>query len=177
VGKFGRIVSTFDGGAGTVGQEYGTYPDSGWVIEVDRSDPARALYGVHALEAESEFYVWAVGQLGTILHQAPPPSAPDVICVLSGGQSKSASGDVYLDWASVGLADYYEVYRDTTIFFSSESVVLLDTTSASEYLDAGVVGDTGTNYYYLLKTVDGKGFKSLDSNMVGIFDRFLLGGL
>jgi photosystem II stability/assembly factor-like uncharacterized protein len=174
VGKYGRIASTFDGGAGTVGGQYGTYPDSGWVIEVDHSSPIRNLYGAHAMEVAGRYYVWAVGQLGTIKYQASPPPAPDVICILSGGQNKSASGDVYLDWASVESADYYEIYRDTTVFFSADSAALLDTTSASEYLDAGVVGDTGTHYYYLLKANDGWGFKSSDSNMVGVFDQFLV---
>jgi photosystem II stability/assembly factor-like uncharacterized protein len=177
VGKYGRIVSTFDGGAGTVGGEYGTYPDSGWVMEVDRSDPTRNLRGLHAVTQDSKFYVWATGQLGTILHQATPPPPPTMVCILSGGQNKSSSGDISLDWENISTADYYEVYRDTTSSFSSESVALLDTTSASEYLDPGVVGDTATNYYYLLKTVDVRGFKSGDSNVAGEFDKFILGGL
>ena len=44
-------------------------------------------------------------------------------------------------------------------------------------LDVGAVGDTATNYYYLLKTVDVRGFKAGDSNMAGEFDKFIIGGL
>lgn len=44
-------------------------------------------------------------------------------------------------------------------------------------LDPGAVGDTATNCYYLLKTVDTRGFKSADSNITGEFDKFIIGGL
>jgi len=68
----------------------------------------------------------------------------------------------------------YEVYRDTLHDFTPGPATLLDTTSSSDYLDdLSGVGDTGLNYYYIVKAKGTPGYISNTSNIVGDFDRAL----
>jgi hypothetical protein len=77
--------------------------------------------------------------------------------------TKSA-GDVHLQWTGESIAQYYVIYRNS----DSLDVVA---TPGTDYLDAGAVGDTGTNYYYVVQARYTVG-KS-DSREVGEFDKSL----
>jgi hypothetical protein len=67
------------------------------------------------------------------------------------GPPKNSSGNLYLDWADVSQAQDYLIYRSTHI---ESTFPFLDSTAAatSNYTDVGVVGNTGTHYYYLFHT-------------------------
>jgi hypothetical protein len=94
---------------------------------------------------------------------------PEVMPSLS-GPLKNSSGNLYFDWADVSQAMDYLIYRSTDI---QSTFPLLDSTAAgtSNYTDLGVVGDTGTHYYYLFHTrhQDG-GVYDKTSKAVGEFD-------
>jgi hypothetical protein len=78
-------------------------------------------------------------------------------------------------WQGPGAKDVtgYEVYRDTLTDFLPSAATLLDTTSNSYYLDElSGVGDTGLNYYYIVKAMGTPGYTS-KSAIVGEFDRDL----
>jgi hypothetical protein len=94
----------------------------------------------------------------------------DLSATLSGGEAKSGSGDVYLQWTSAG-ADYYVIYRgsDPTVAGDSLAMVTSPTTS---YLDEGAVGSTATNYYYVVQA-RWLGALPTNSKKVGEFDRDL----
>jgi len=81
-------------------------------------------------------------------------------------------GALYFDWADVGQAGRYLIYRQTGP--SAAVPVLYDSTIVSEYTDGGAVGDTAVQYHYRFRTVhqDGTGYDKL-SREVGEFDRFL----
>jgi hypothetical protein len=97
---------------------------------------------------------------------------PEALPSLS-GPSKNSSGNLYLDWADVSQAKDYLIYRGTDI---DSPFPFLDSTAAatSNYTDMGVVGDTGTSYYYLFNTrhQDG-GVYDKTSKAIGEFDRAL----
>jgi hypothetical protein len=83
--------------------------------------------------------------------------------------AKSSSGDMYLIWteycAQEGF-DRFVVYRSTVPDVKGDSLL---GTYDNWYLDPGVVGTVGTNYYYIVEVVDGVGGR-YDSNQVGEFD-------
>lgn len=109
-----------------------------------------------------------------------PKAVDDLSATLSDGSSKSSSGDIYLQWSAVTLnlndhpvwVDRYRVYRDTTV--EDAGSTLIDSTEDLFYLDTtGVVGDTGTHYYYSVTAVSVTK-ESDDSDPVGEFDRTLI---
>jgi len=74
-----------------------------------------------------------------------------------------------LSWtASPGVAAYL-LYRDTVPYFTPTDPPY-HTTSDLSYDDAGALGDTVTNYYYLIKSACDNGFQSAASNRVGEYD-------
>jgi len=88
--------------------------------------------------------------------------------------SELAESDIFLHWTepnSEGAVSYYVVYRSSDPEAAGDS--LAGTTDAN-YTDVGAAGDTGTNYYYTVKAVDGGGLKSGESNKVGEFDSNLI---
>jgi hypothetical protein len=114
---------------------------------------------------------------GYFLDVVPKP-VDDLTATLSGGNAKSDSGDVHLEWSAVTLnlndhpvwVDRYKVYRDTT---SDEAgTTLIDSTTELFYLDSGVVGSTVRHYYYTVKAVSVTK-ESDQSNPVGEFDKDL----
>ena len=89
------------------------------------------------------------------------------------GPPKNSSGNLYLDWADVSQAKDYLIYRSTHV---ESTFPFLDSTAAatSSYSDVGVVGNTGTHYYYLFHTrhQDGGVFDKT-SKAIGEFDKSL----
>ena len=74
-----------------------------------------------------------------------------------------------LSWtASAGVAEY-RLYRDTTPYFTPTDTPHHATSNLS-YDDAGALGNTATNYYYVIKSACDHGFKSAASNRVGEYD-------
>jgi hypothetical protein len=91
--------------------------------------------------------------------------------------------DIRLDWSPVEkdtynnplMVDHYNVYRNTTGFFEPGSDPFT-TTAGTYYLDdSGVVGDSGTHYFYWVTAVAGDK-ESEAPGGVGEFDRSLLTG-
>ncbi len=97
---------------------------------------------------------------------------PEALPSLS-GPPKNSSGNLYLDWADVSQAKDYLIYRSTHV---ESTFPFLDSTAAatSSYSDVGVVGNTGTHYYYLFHTrhQDGGVFDKT-SKAIGEFDKGL----
>jgi hypothetical protein len=93
--------------------------------------------------------------------------------------------DLRLEWSPVSLdtaghpktADHYIIYRITDPVAAIGDPDSVGTTSAEEYLDQGAAGDTGVQYFYVVRAVDVDGLKSADSNRVGEFDRLLENGM
>jgi|GEM_PF-1216820 len=96
---------------------------------------------------------------------------PEALPSLS-GPPKNSSGNLYLDWADVSQSQDYLIYRSTHI---ESTFPFLDSTAVSNYTDVGVVGNTGTHYYYLFNSrhQDG-GVYDKTSKAIGEFDRSLL---
>jgi len=99
-----------------------------------------------------------------------PEEVADLIVTLVGD-------DLRLDWSAVTAdtqgnplaVDFYRIYRDTVAFFSLGGI-LLDSTVDTFYVDdTGVVGDTGTHYFYSVMAVSG-GKESGLSGQVGEMD-------
>ena len=105
--------------------------------------------------------------------QSAPAAIDDLKAILA-GHSGSYSSDINLSWSQpcspFGL-DHYVIFRATDLGVTMDS---LDATTDTNYTDAGAAGNLGTNYFYLVKTVDNLGQKSEDSNVVGEFDMELL---
>jgi fibronectin type 3 domain-containing protein len=102
-----------------------------------------------------------------------PESIDDLMIALESG-SKSSSGDMRLIWTEPyddeGVVRYV-IYRDTSASSSGDS---LAGTTDTTYIDMGVAGTVGTNYFYTVKAVDAAGNKSEQSNKVGEFERGLI---
>jgi fibronectin type 3 domain-containing protein len=105
----------------------------------------------------------------TLIVVAPPEAVDDLTATLS-------KTDIVLQWTAVTTdtsggplaVDLYRVYRDTLPDFTPGAP--LDSTTGLMFTDdTGVVGDTGTNYYYVVTAVAG-GEESAPSNEVGEFD-------
>jgi serine protease AprX len=103
----------------------------------------------------------------------PPDAISDLAATLTNG-AKSSSGDIFLSWtepnSDLGV-DYYVIYHATDPEAAMDSVGY---TSNTTYSDPGVAGDTLTQHYYTVKTVDTGGQKSAESNKAGEFDRYLI---
>jgi len=95
----------------------------------------------------------------------------DLTGALSGG-AKSSSGDVFLEWTSSSAPELnYVIYRSTdptAMGDSLDSVV----PPGSTYTDVGVVGNTTTNYYYIIQARFAGGAPA-NSRQVGEFDKDL----
>lgn len=117
----------------------------------------------------------AVDFLLTPIEVAPPEAIDDLTIRLS-------KTDLVLKWSAVTsdtsgnpiVVDLYLVYRDTMPDFLQGSP--LDSTAGLLYTDTtGVVGNTGTHYFYVVMAVAG-GQQSDRSNKVGEFDKSLEDG-
>ena len=99
--------------------------------------------------------------------------APEVIADLSialESGSKVSAGDFRLCWSEPfddeGVIRYV-VYRSEAAGSLGDS---LAGTADTTYLDVGAAGSVSVNYFYSVKSVDGTGNKSDESNKVGEFD-------
>jgi len=99
--------------------------------------------------------------------------APDPVSDLV---AQPSAGDLVLTWsAPSGKAVVrYVVYRDTSGGFEAGPEDSIGGTTDTTYLDAGAIGATGTNYFYVVKAVDDIGQKSDPSGTVGEFDATLI---
>ena len=106
---------------------------------------------------------------------APPEAIDDLKVTLS-------IADLVLQWSAVTtdtsgaplVVDLYRIYRDTLPGFEPGSPV--DSTASLSYVDTTeVVGDTGTQHYYMVMAVAG-GQESEPSNRVGEFDKGVSNG-
>ena len=99
--------------------------------------------------------------------------APDPVTNLI---AQPSSGDLVLSWSpSSGKSiARYVVYRDTTGDFDAGPDDSIGATTDTTYLDAGAIGATETNYFYIIKAVDDMGQKSDPSGTVGEFDLQLI---
>jgi len=118
----------------------------------------------------------AVDFLLNPIEVAPPEAVDDLAIALS-------KTDLVLQWSAVTtdtsgnplVVDLYRLYRDTVAYFTA-GLTPLDSTVDLSYTDStGVVGDIGTQHYYIVTAVSG-GNESESSNMVGEFDRSLEDG-
>jgi hypothetical protein len=90
--------------------------------------------------------------------------------------AQPSAGDLVLSWTppSGKAVVRYVVYRDTTGDFEAGPEDSIGGTTDTTYLDAGAIGTTGTNYFYVVKAVDDVGQKSDPSGTVGEFDVLLI---
>jgi hypothetical protein len=99
-----------------------------------------------------------------------PPEAIDDLSISLVTYTESSSVDIRLLWsepsADQGIARYI-VYRSIDPTLSGDSLAGV---VGNDFTDPGAAGDTGMNYYYTVKAVDGGGQKSSESNKVGEFD-------
>jgi uncharacterized lipoprotein YddW (UPF0748 family) len=110
------------------------------------------------------------------LSSNPPPAA------VSDLASHKSAGDIVLSWSAVTTdtlgqpetVDEYVVYRNSDP--ASTPTDSIGATSGTQYTDPGAAGSTGTNYYYVVRAVDGSKTKSAVSNRVGEHDRYLITG-
>ncbi|MFC1683275.1 Omp28-related outer membrane protein, partial [Candidatus Zixiibacteriota bacterium] len=115
-----------------------------------------------------------------ILQALQVPMYEPTPAAVAGLTSALLESDIVLQWSPVdqdegGLpltVDHYVVYRDTLSFFGPGSDPFDTTVDTSYTDDTGVVGDSGTNYYYTVTAV--KGTKVSDfSGAAGEFDRYV----
>jgi hypothetical protein len=101
--------------------------------------------------------------------------------VVSGLTATLAETALLLQWSPVTTntegqpmtVDHYCVYRNTLGFFDPGSDPFLTTPDTFYVDDTGVVGDSGTQYYYCVTAVSGVK-ESDDSGVVGEFDRDMM---
>jgi hypothetical protein len=127
----------------------------GTLLQVDSSGTDAICYvGVDIQPTSSE----------TVTVYSAPSPVTDLEIALSGD-------DLVLTWSPPEeLVARYVVYRDTVWDFVSAPGGSLGGTIDTVYIDAGVAGVVGTNYYYAIKAVNEEGQKSAVSNIVGEFD-------
>lgn len=83
--------------------------------------------------------------------------------------AKANSTDARLTWnAATGVASY-RIYRGTAPYFTPTDPPYATTTGLI-YTDTNVLGNTTTNYYYVIRSACDTGFQSDNSNRVGEFD-------
>jgi len=104
------------------------------------------------------------------------PVAPSAIEDLTANLSKS---DILLEWSHAAdnvAIDHYVVYRATQPYFQAPGGDSIGGTKGTSYLDLGAVGNTLTNYFYVVKAADPSRNLAEDSDQVGEFDRGTTGG-
>lgn len=135
-----------------------------YYIQTENTDGVRRTSPMHA---PAHIYSFLVGV-------NYPQQVADLTVTLAGE-------DLRLEWSAVTVdvhgtplvVDRYRIYRDTVAFFDSGSEPF-DSTGVHSYVDtSGVVGDTGTHYYYAVTAVSA-GKESGSSGQVGEFDRELV---
>jgi hypothetical protein len=129
-------------------------------------------------------------------HKSPYEIEFSLVGELALTAQKGGGDDIYLYWNPAGMATAfyvthqygwyvdkwegpgfkaatsYAVYRDTVPDFKADATTLLDTTSNTFYLDDGTAGDTGTEYYYIVRATGAPGYTS-KSATIGEYDKSL----
>ena len=145
-------------------------PPFSWIVTPPYSDSA--VVKVMAYDAHKNSGEDASDSLFATADLIPPDGVDDLSADISSG-SKSSTGDLFLWWSPVtdnwGV-DYYVIYRGIDPQTVQDSI---GTAAGTEYLDAGAVGDTTANYFYVIKAVDLGGNRSEESNCAGEFDRMM----
>jgi hypothetical protein len=103
----------------------------------------------------------------------PPSAIGDLTATLS-------VNDIVLQWSHAAdnvAIDHYVVYRATQPYFAPTSGDSITATKSTSCSDAGVAGDTLTNYFYVVKAADPSRNLADDSNRVGEYDSGLVNGL
>ena len=168
------VYSTYLGGSNRE-ECYGIALDhSGfaYIIGATESGGFPVTYGAYdtTINGQYDAFICKLKMSGDI---APPAAIDDLTAAL-------AKTDLVLQWSAVTTdtsgapiaVDGYLVYRDTvpdvvigTALSSTTDLVFVD--------DTGVVGDTGTQYYYVVIATH-EGDTSVPSNTVGEFDADML---
>jgi hypothetical protein len=145
-------------------------PPYSWIVTPPYSDSA--VVKVVAYDAHKNTGEDVSDSLFATADLIPPEGVDDLAVAIASG-AKSSSGDLFLWWSPVADnwgVDHYIVYRGSAPGLVEDSV---GTAAETEYVDAGAVGDTLVNYFYLVKAVDLGGNRSVESNCVGEFDEYL----
>jgi hypothetical protein len=131
--------------------------------------PGNPLGLDHSIWLSPTFNAWNETDFRTAGGVNPPEAIDDLMAHLLPGDTSSA-GDILLTWSEpcveAGLA-YYVIHRSTAPSVAGDS---LSVTTDTVFIDQNIVGDTLTNYYFLVFVVDQLGRKSDSSNQVGEFD-------
>jgi hypothetical protein len=104
------------------------------------------------------------------------PVAPSAIGDLT---ASLAVDDIVLEWSHSGdnvAIDHYIVYRSSDPDFVAAGGDSIFGTKGTIYTDVGAAGDTGANYFYVVKATDPSHNLAEDSNRVGEFDRDMANG-
>ncbi|MCA9950331.1 MAG: hypothetical protein KDE48_11845 [Anaerolineales bacterium] len=75
-----------------------------------------------------------------------------------------------LDWTAVVDHDQFNLYRETTPYFSPGSPYQVLPTTQTQFDDVGALGNPVPNYYYLLGSTCNNGFEGIAADRVGEFD-------
>jgi len=158
------VASQYNVGDGW--HELGVYPFIG-TASVTLSNDSTATQGSSVVADAVRF----------LFHHALPPDAtpPEAAGDLTADMS---AGDIALSWSPVTVdtagspesVSHYVVYRSADPSSDGDSIA---GPTGAFYVDAGAAGDTLTNYFYLIRAVDGSGNRSEPSNRVGEFDAVL----
>ncbi|MBU1318841.1 MAG: tandem-95 repeat protein, partial [candidate division Zixibacteria bacterium] len=142
----------------------------------DQSGPYTVLFiATDGILSDSEYVSITVTELGT---GTPPASVTDLDAEVSGSSIRLSWSDVSTDTAGAfTTVSRYVIYRGTKAYFDptpADSIAGI-LPGVAEFFDndtggADVVGDTTTDYFYLIKSVDIGGLSSGNSNRVGCMD-------
>jgi hypothetical protein len=168
------VYSTYLGGSNREECEGIDLDDGGfaYIIGATESGGFPTTYGAYDTTINGQYDAF-ICKLKMVSIIAPPEAIDDLTATLS-------QTDIVLRWSAVTIdtsgtpltVEGYIVYRDTVPEFTPGTP--LDSTAGLMYTDdTGVVGDTGTNYYYLIKA-SAAGEVSAPSNTVGEFDADML---
>jgi hypothetical protein len=118
-----------------------------------------------------------------VLQSVQSPIIVPTPVAVTGLTASLADDDIRLDWTAVTedthggplTVDHYNVYRNTLGFFEPGSDPFTTTADIFYVDDSGVVGDTGTHYFYWVTAQ--AGYKeSAESNGAAEFDKYLITG-
>ncbi len=75
-----------------------------------------------------------------------------------------------LDWTAVVGNDQFNLYRETTPYFTPTSAYQVLPTAQIQFDDTGALGNPTPNYYYLLGSACSNDFQNISADHVGEFD-------
>jgi len=138
-------------------------------------DPGDYYYRVRGQNSAWGWSDWSCCRLATVIEGPIPPEPVSDL-------STAPDRGIRLSWSPVTTdtigqtvaVDHYVVYRDTLpdfIVTPASSLAAVDQTGFHDTTAA--VGNSGTNHYYSVRTVDASGTKSVASNRAGEFDRII----